>query len=82
MLKCKEVTHIIATGEIDEFTWMKRLEMRMHLLMCTHCKEYVSQIFAMGQGVRRLFGSDEDPETLARMERDILAGSGCDNGDP
>ncbi len=81
MLKCKQVTHIIATGEIEELSWMKRIEMRMHLMMCNHCREYVSQIFAMGRGVKRLFGQEEDPETLARMERDIMADSGCDHGD-
>jgi len=81
MLKCKQVTHIVASGEIDELSWMKRIEMRLHLMMCSHCREYVSQVFALGRGVRRLFGFEEDSETLARLEQNILAGSGRDHGD-
>ncbi len=81
MLKCREVTRIVATGEIEELTWMRRIEMRLHLMMCTHCREYLAQIFALGRGVRRLFGLEEDPETLERLEREIMADSGCDHGD-
>lgn len=77
MLKCREVSRIVATGEIEELPWMKRIEMRLHLMMCNHCREYLAQIFALGRGVRRIFGLEEDAETLARLERKILADGGC-----
>ncbi len=80
MLNCKQVTHIVATGEIDELTWLKRIEMRFHLMMCKHCREYMTQLLALGRGARRLFGFADDPETLARLENKIMADSGCNHG--
>ncbi len=78
MLNCKDVTHIVATGEIDKLSWVKRLELRLHLMMCNHCREYMAQMAVLGRGVRRLFGHDPDPETLERLEARIMAESGCD----
>jgi len=78
-LNCKQVTHIVATGEIEELSWPRRLEMRFHLMMCKHCREYTTQILALGRGARRLFGFADDPVILERLENEIMAHGGRDH---
>ena len=73
MLKCKEVTGLVATGSLENIGWMKKLEIRMHLMMCVHCRRYLSQIRAIGHGAQTLVrGQEADPEQLQRMEQEVL----------
>lgn len=44
MLTCREVTEL-ASGYLDrELPLLARAQMRMHLLMCSHCRRYVDQL--------------------------------------
>lgn len=44
MLTCREVTEL-ANGYLDrELPLLARAQMRMHLLMCSHCRRYVDQL--------------------------------------
>jgi len=80
MMKCKDISHLIASGEVDEFGFLKRMELRMHLLMCRHCQNYARQIGALGVGARRLFGAKEPTaEELQRLENEICDKI-CDHG--
>lgn len=72
MLKCSEISRLVASDETGEFGFMKRMEMKFHLFMCRHCRNYVAQIRSLGRGARDLATTDEpDPENLARMEKKI-----------
>jgi len=74
MLKCREISHLIATDAYGDLGFMKRLELRMHLMMCRHCLGYFKQMQASGNGARRLMGKDEPTaEELSRLEREICA---------
>ncbi len=73
MLSCKEVTSKIASEEFAEAGWRQRLGVRLHLLMCRHCRRYATQLRSLGELARNLWGSGfEDPDTLKRLERSIL----------
>ena len=72
LMKCKEVSHPIASGSADELGFMKRLELRMHLAMCRHCQGYANQIKSLGAGARRLVGANEPTsEELQKLENEI-----------
>ena len=72
MLKCSEISRLVAADEIEEFGFMKRMEMKFHLFMCKHCRNYVAQIRAIGRGARNLADADEpDPGNLAKIEKKI-----------
>lgn len=72
MLKCSEVSRLVATDETENFGFMKRMEMKFHLFMCKHCRNYVAQIRSIGQGARDLAAETEpDPEQLQQVERKI-----------
>ncbi|MEO5925817.1 MAG: anti-sigma factor [Bryobacteraceae bacterium] len=68
MLKCREVEQKIGSDEILQAGLMERLAVRMHLAMCRNCSNYLRQIRAIGEAVRKLGESHgEDPERIARL---------------
>ena len=93
MLSCREVTRRIASDELVEASWGERLGVRLHLLLCRHCRRYAAQLRAIGAAARTLWGPrSEDPSTLERLERQVLerylggpgetTGTGQRNGGP
>jgi hypothetical protein len=77
MLSCKEVTRKIGSEEFAEASWWQRFQVRLHLLMCHHCRRYAAQLRAIGRVARSLWGArsdDKDPLALKRLEEAILKG--------
>jgi hypothetical protein len=89
MLSCKEVTRMIASDELAEAGWWRRLTARLHLLMCVHCRRYERQVQILGRVARDVLrgGGEEsaregiDHARLDGLERTILEGAGLDGGD-
>ena len=73
MLCCQEVARQIASDEFTEANVWQRLWVRLHLLMCRHCRRYAVQLHSIDETARNLWGPHtEDPSTLERLERDII----------
>ena len=73
MLKCKEVSSLVSSDDLVGAGFMKRMEVRMHLLMCKHCARYFDQIKSVGQGAKNLAQNQEaNSEQIERMEHHIL----------
>ncbi len=81
MLKCNQVTRLAATDDYKELSFIKKAEFKLHLMMCSHCKRYFSQIISLGSAARKEAKKNEaEPEQLKRMENKILDGlSGSEN---
>ena len=72
MLKCREISRIVAADGTDDLGFMRRLELRMHMIMCVHCRNYLKQIRALGAEARRLAaGGEPSSQELEKLERDI-----------
>ena len=83
MLSCKEVTRKIASDEFAEGEWRERLAVRLHLLLCRHCRRYVAQLRAIGAAARNLWGERaQDARTIERLERRILESCLGGSGEP
>ena len=73
MPTCKDVATAIGQDELRTVPWWRGLAVRLHLLMCPHCRRYAAQIRAIGTATRRLFREHgEDPQTLERLQETIL----------
>ena len=73
MLCCREVARQIASDGFKEANLSQRLWVRLHLLMCRHCRRYAVQLHSIDETARNLWGPHtEDPSTLERLERDII----------
>lgn len=72
MLPCKEIVRILNAQE--EMSWVRRAELKMHLLMCKHCSNYASHLRMMKDGFRKLFAklAKFNPEDIQRLEEESL----------
>ena len=73
MRTCKDVATAIGRDDLHTAPWWRGLALRLHLLMCPHCRRYAAQIRAIGTAARRLFREHgEDPKVLERLHETIL----------
>jgi hypothetical protein len=73
MLKCHEVSRLAASEEIARAGFLRRMEFRLHLMMCRHCRNYVRQVGLIGEAARRLMGAaDGDAQGVARLEAELI----------
>ncbi len=73
MLNCKEVARLIASDELADAVWSDRALVRLHLLMCRHCKCYAAQLRAIGAAARDRSDSDvADRASFEKLQGSIL----------
>jgi anti-sigma factor ChrR (cupin superfamily) len=67
MLRCKEVTTMVASGDLDDAGLWLRMKVRLHLMMCRHCAKYTAQIRAIGSSMRDRFQSPDVEDLQKRI---------------
>lgn len=81
MLRWKEVTRLLASDDIDSPSFGTRLAVRMHLMLCRHCRRYKRELARIGDAVRDLAkDAPEDPSRTDALVRRILRESGGSSG--
>lgn len=70
MMSCRQVTTLVASGALETAGWRTRLSVRLHHLMCHHCRRYARQIAAVSWAAGRLFRNEGTD--LDELERKIL----------
>ncbi len=74
MPTCREVSRLIASGDLAGQSPLRRLAVRLHLLGCDHCRRYARQLKVIAAAARRLMSVDPlDPARVARLEKAITA---------
>lgn len=82
MISCREVTREIAGDEQQPRSLWRRMQLRLHLVMCRHCGEYARQIRGIGSAAREFLysapegGDPSEREALARLKRSLLGDHG------
>lgn len=58
----------------EDLSWMRRAELRMHLLMCKHCSRYATQLKMMKDGFSKLFAkiTQVDRAEIQSLEKEII----------
>jgi len=80
MIRCDELTRLAAEDGLDELPLRRRMEVRLHLLLCPPCKRYLVQLQAIGDaigrvaGIRGPGGETRDDDLVADLEARILGG--------
>ena len=75
MLNCHEITDRASEFLDGTLPWYIRLQVRLHLMMCRFCREYVRQITLVARALRQLPSQEPSAEikkqllTLFRTER-------------
>ena len=72
MMSCKEIVKLVSSGEPQPF--LKKAELRMHLMMCKHCSRYVTQLQMLSRGFKKLFQvkTQVDPSQVEKLEKQII----------
>lgn len=72
MMPCKEVARILSSDA--EVGFVRRAELKMHLMMCKHCSAYNQHLVAMRKGFKRLFQKItlSEPQTIEKLENEVL----------
>ena len=72
MLRCKQVTTMVANDDLADAGLWVRLQVRLHLWMCRHCAGYAAQMRQLGVKLREQFRHEDDMIDIKRLERQIL----------
>ncbi len=81
MLPCREVVELVGTDRLATASLRERVGVRMHLLMCRHCRAYVRSLRRLAEMARQLTGVDvaadgrRGAELLARVRRAAAEGT-------
>ncbi len=68
MLKCREIVSNADQLLDQEMSRRQRLGMKMHLLMCRHCRRYVRQFSVLLRAVPFMHSEASDAEVSQVME--------------
>lgn len=66
MLNCRDMTERASDFLDAQLPFRVRFQMRMHLLMCRFCREYVRQMALVVRTLRRLSALERPSESLQR----------------
>ena len=58
MLNCREITERASDFIDARLPWRERMEVRLHLMMCRFCREYVRQMTLVVGALQRFRGAD------------------------
>lgn len=81
MLTCQEVARAIASDEMTTAGWRQRLAVKLHLLMCRHCRRYAHQMHAIGDAARQFFAEDSTDASSSERLRSSILGQISDSED-
>jgi len=72
MLACKEIVEIVASNQ--ELTFVKKVELKFHLLMCKHCNAYVEQLKTMNSQYKKVFKkiTETDEDHVHQLEDQVI----------
>jgi predicted anti-sigma-YlaC factor YlaD len=69
MLNCREITERASDFLDATLPWHVRLQVRLHVMMCRFCREYIRQMALVARTLRRLPGQDPSPE----LQKELLS---------
>ena len=58
MYKCKEIIELTSKEMDTSLSWITRMEMKLHFLMCKTCSRYAKQLRFMSKVLGALEGHD------------------------
>lgn len=79
MLNCREVTEKASDYLDQALPWRQRLGMRVHLLMCQHCRRYVRQLHAIAKALGLMPAREVPEETVNKQVEALKKALNCDD---
>lgn len=72
MLSCKNIVRLMSSSEALPI--FKKVELRMHLLMCISCANYSKHLQMISDSVKGLVGkrTQVDKQSVSKLEQEIF----------
>jgi anti-sigma factor RsiW len=74
MLKCRDVPAEVSLAIDDELSWRRRLNLRVHVLMCQHCRRYLRQLKRLSRAWGGLHSPASDEEVAEVLDNCCVHG--------
>ena len=71
MLMCRDLARIASDYIDGELGPMERLSVKMHLMMCGHCRTFIGNLRASAELLRAHSSGKPDPELVRRIDEQI-----------
>lgn len=71
MPRCRDVARAVAGDERTRKPWHVHIGLRMHLLMCRHCRAFAEQLRAIGRIARELYGDSGPASRLDELMKTL-----------
>jgi hypothetical protein len=75
MIRCKEVATLLSTDQLASQTVWRRTGVRLHLMMCRHCRRFARQIALLKLAAADLgatFDAEVGADFSQRMQEELL----------
>lgn len=72
MMRCRQVAWLLSAGELSESPLRTRVAVRLHLMMCRHCRRFIRQLAWLGDAARELVRGFEGDEAVDNLEARLL----------
>lgn len=72
MLSCKEATRLVSEGLDRKMSFLRRMGLRFHVLMCRGCSRYARQITALNRLVSNHYADGPPAEVSEGVSRDTV----------
>ena len=53
VMHCREIAAILDSDQFQQLSWVNRIQVRVHLWVCWHCRVLVRQIQMLGRAARK-----------------------------
>jgi len=70
-MKCREVSTLVSTGQLDDQRLGRRLEAWLHFMMCRHCRRFWRQVRSLDRSLRTVVAGLER-EKPADLEHRVI----------
>lgn len=78
MLTCKQASQLISQSLDQPLSWSQRLQLKMHLLLCSACNRFRQQLLLLRAALLKFRNQIENdstikltPDAKTRIEREI-----------
>ena len=71
MLDCDQATYLAVRAESEELGWVKKLQLKMHLMGCKFCKSFVEQSHTISEEVDSMKTIDPDHFEVELTEEQV-----------
>lgn len=74
MLSCRDFVRLTSSNQNERQSWTHRAGLRLHALVCKHCKNYLRQLGYLKAGIGRLLRSRAQASTaeIEEIKRTIV----------